>query len=196
MQVCRHSLLQFELFSRICFSRRCTFSKRTAFLFPGCEKLQLMKILPYILIGIACFALGWFARPGGKAVHDTDTIQSPPIVVTKTKVDTLTLLSPQPYIAWIDNTDTMRLDSCWHLREYKEYRDSNYYVKVSGVQPRLDEVRVYPLTVYQTEYIYRDVVRKERQKRWGVGLGAGYGVGKHGLSPVVAVTVNWNLWQW
>ena len=53
-----------------------------------------MKILPYILIGIACFALGWFARPGGKAVHDTDTIQSPPIVVTKTRVDTLILLFP------------------------------------------------------------------------------------------------------
>ena len=138
-----------------------------------------MKALPYILVGIACFALGWFARPGGKAVHDTDTIQSPPIVVTKTRVDTLILLSPQPYIA----------------REYKEYRDSNCYVKVSGVQPRLDEVRVYPRTVYQTEYIYRDVVRKEKQKRWGVGLSAGYGVGKHGLSPVVAVTVNWNLWN-
>ena len=89
-----------------------------------------MKALLYVLIGIACFGLGWFSRPGGKAVHDTDTIQSPPIVVTKTRVDTLILLSPQPYIAWIDNTDTMRLDSCWHLREYKEYRDSNCYVKV------------------------------------------------------------------
>ena len=35
-----------------------------------------MKALLYVLIGIACFGLGWFSRPGGKAVHDTDTIQS------------------------------------------------------------------------------------------------------------------------
>ena len=156
-----------------------------------------MKQLPYFLIVVLAFGLGWCSRPSPAGdAPQYDTIRSEPIVVTTVRVDTLFILSPLPYIAWIDNTDTMRLDSCWHLREYKEYRDSNCYVRVSGVQPRLDEVRVYPRTVYRTEYIYRDVVRKERQKRWGVGLSAGYGVGKHGLSPVVAVTVNWNLWQW
>ena len=128
-----------------------------------------MKQLPYILIVVLAFGLGWCSRPS--PVGDApqyDTIRSEPIIVTTVRVDTQFILSPLPYIAWIDNTDTMRLDSCWHLREYKEYRDSSYYVKVSGVQPRLDEVRVYPRTVYQTEYIYRDVVRKEKQKRWGV----------------------------
>ena len=73
--------------------------------------MQIMKALPYILVGIACFALGWFARPGGKAVHETDTIQSPPLVVTRTKVDTLMLLSPQPYIAWLTG-DTVEVDGC------------------------------------------------------------------------------------
>ena len=128
-----------------------------------------MKQLPYILIVVLAFGLGWCSRPS--PVGDApqyDTIRSEPIIVTTVRVDTQFILSPL----------------------------SNCYVKVSGVQPRLDEVRVYPRTVYQTEYIYRDIVRKEKQKRWGVGLGAGYGVGKHGLSPVVAVTVNWNLWQW
>lgn len=128
-----------------------------------------------------------------KSVPQYDTIQSEPIVVTKVLVDTQYILSPFPYLAWIDHTDTIRTDSCVHLREYKEYQDSNYYAKVSGVAPRLDEIRVYPKTVYETQYIYRDVVHKP--KRWGIGVSAGFGVGKDGFSPVLAVTVNYNLWQ-
>ena len=153
-----------------------------------------MKYLPYILIAALAFTLGWCSHPSVKGTPKYDTIQSEPIVVTKVKVDTLYLLSPLPYLAWFDNTDTIYVsDSCWHLREYKEYQDSNYYAKVSGIAPRLDEIRVYPKTVYETQYIYRDVVHKP--KRWGIGLSAGYGVGKHGFSPVLAVTVNYNLFQ-
>ena len=152
-----------------------------------------MKYLPYLLITILAFCLGWCGRSSMKSVPQYDTIQSEPIVVTKVLVDTQYILSPFPYLAWIDHTDTIRTDSCVHLREYKEYQDSNYYAKVSGVAPRLDEIRVYPKTVYETQYIYRDVVHKP--KRWGIGMSAGYGVGKHGFSPVLAVTVNYNLFQ-
>lgn len=153
-----------------------------------------MKSIPYILIAALAFTLGWCSRsPSVKEIQKYDTIQSE-IVVTKVKVDTQYILSPYPYLAWFDNTDTIYVsDSCWHLREYKEYQDSNYYAKVSGVAPRLDEIRVYPRTIYQTEYIYRDIVQKN--KRWGLGLSAGYGVGKNGITPVLAVTVNYNLWQ-
>ena len=153
-----------------------------------------MKYLPYILITTLAFGLGWCCRsPSVKEVPEYDTVQSEPIVVTKVKVDTQYILSPFPYLAWIDHTDTIRTDSCVHLREYKEYQDSNYYARVSGVAPRLDELRIYPKTVYETKYIYRDVISKPR--RWGIGVSAGYGVGKHGFSPVLAVTVNYNLFQ-
>lgn len=154
-----------------------------------------MKCLPYILIAALAFCLGWCSRlPSVKDVPKYDTVQSEPIVVTKVRVDTQYILSPMPYLAWIDNTDTIYVsDSCWHLREYKEYQDSNYYAKVSGIAPRLDEIRVYPKTVYETQYIYRDVVHKT--KRWGIGLSAGYGICKDGYSPVLAVTVNYNLFQ-
>lgn len=156
-----------------------------------------MKALPYIIIGIICFALGWFVRPTGKQpAVKTDTIQAPPIVVTKTKVDTLMLLSPLPYIAW-QTPDTIEVDGCKHVKEAKVYTDdSTYTAWVSGVRPSLDSIRTYSRTHYVDRYIYRDVVHQPKNKRWGVGLSAGYGVGKSGLSPVVAVTVNWNLWQW
>ena len=94
----------------------------------------------------------------------------------------------------IPNWGIYTSDSCWHLREYREYKDSNYYAKISGVAPRLDEIRVYPKTVYETQYIYRDIYHKP--KRWGLGLSAGYGIGRKGLSPVLAITVNYNLFYW
>lgn len=153
-----------------------------------------MKSLPYILIAFLAFSLGWCSRSPTKEVYKYDTIQSEPIVETEVKIDTQYILSPFPYLAWIDHTDTIYMgDSCWHLREYKEYRDSNYYAKVSGIAPRLDEFRVYPKTLYETQYIYRDVVHKP--KRWGVGVSAGYGVGRNGFTPVLAFTINYNLWQ-
>lgn len=154
-----------------------------------------MKYLPYILVVALAFGLGWCSRSPTKSnIGKTDTITSVH-VVTKVDVDTLYILFPLPYLAWVDNTDTIHVsDSCWHLREYKEYQDSNYYAKVSGVSPRLDEIRVYPKTVYQTEYVYRDIYHKK--KRWGIGLSAGYGIGKGGCGPVIAVTANYNFWMW
>lgn len=154
-----------------------------------------MKNLLYIILAALAFGLGWCSHSSlpDKPIN-YDTIVSDPIVVTKVKIDTQYILSPFPYLAWIDHTDTIRTDSCVHLREYKEYQDSNYYAKISGVAPRLDELRVYPKTIYETQYIYRDIVSKP--KRWGIGLSAGYGVGKYGITPILAVTVNYNLWQW
>lgn len=155
-----------------------------------------MKCLPNILIAALAFCLGWCSRsPSVKEMPKYDTIQGEPIVVTKVLVDTQYILSPFPYLAWVDHYDTIYVsDSCWHLREYKEYQDSNYYARISGVAPRLDEIRVYPKTIYETQYIYRDIVSKP--KRWGIGVSAGYGVGKDGITPVLAVTVNYNLFQW
>lgn len=156
-----------------------------------------MKALPYIIIGIACFALGWFVRPDSQQpAVKTDTIQASPIVVTKTKVDTLLMLSLMPYLAW-QTPDTIEVDGCRHAKEAKVYTDdSTYTAWVSGVRPSLDSIRTYRRTHYVDRYIYRDVVHQTKNKRFGIGLSAGYGVGKSGLSPVVAVTVNYNLWQW
>lgn len=154
-----------------------------------------MKYLPSILIASLAFCLGWCSRSPTKAyIGKADTVTSVH-VVTKVDVDTQYILFPVPYLAWIDNSDTIHVsDTCWHLREYKEYRDSNYYAKVSGVAPRLDEIRVYPKTI--TQYVYRDRIVSNKQKRFGLGLSAGYGIGRNGLSPVLAVTVNYNLFQW
>lgn len=154
-----------------------------------------MKWLLYFFVAAVVFCLGWFTSPGQKEKRGQiyDTITST-YTVRNVKVDTQYIIRPLPYIVWIDSSDTVHAsDTCWHPREYREYKDSNYYAKVSGIDPRLEELRFYPKTVYETKYVYRDVVGKP--KRWGLGLSAGYGVGRNGLSPVIAVTVNYNLWQ-
>lgn len=154
-----------------------------------------MKLLYYLIIAALALLLIISRRNDARNVNkgaDTITITN---TVRKIQVDTMYILSPQPYLAWIDNSDTIHAsDTCCHLREYKEYRNSSYYAKVSGVAPRLDEIRVYPKTVYETQYVYRDITQKP--KRWGIGLSAGYGIGRNGLSPILAVTVNYNLFQW
>lgn len=68
----------------------------------------------------------------------------------------------------------------------KEYQTENYRAWISGYKPSLDSVWVYP----ETKII------REKPRRWGLGLSVGYGIGRNGLSPVIAVTVNYNLWQW
>lgn len=153
-----------------------------------------MKIVSYIIIAVLATILIISRRSDARNINkesDTITVTN---TFRKIQVDTMYILSPQAYIAWIDNSDTILVsDTCYHLREYKEYRDSSYYAKVSGVAPRLDEIRVYPKTV--TQYVYRDRIVSNKPKRWGLGLSAGYGIGRNGLSPVLAVTVNYNLWQ-
>lgn len=120
-----------------------------------------MKLLYYLIIAALALLLIISRRNDASSVNkDADTITITN-TVRKIQVDTMYILSPQPYLAWIDNSDTIHAsDTCYHLREYKEYRDSSYYAKISGVAPRLDEIRVYPRTIYQTEYIYRDIVQK------------------------------------
>ena len=124
---------------------------------------KFMKYLPYLLIAVLAFCLGWCSRSSTEGnIGKADTVTSVHIV-KKVDVDTMYILSPQLYFAWIDKSDTIHAsDTCYHLREYKEYQDSNYYAKVSGVAPRLDEILVYPRTIYQTEYIYRDIVQKKQ----------------------------------
>ena len=118
-----------------------------------------MKLLYYLIIAALALLLIISRRNDARNVNkDVDTITITN-TVRKIQVDTMYILSPQPYLSWIDNSDTIHAsDTCCHLREYKEYRDSSYYAKVSGVAPRLDEIRVFPRTIYQTEYIYREKI--------------------------------------
>lgn len=72
----------------------------------------------------------------------------------------------------------------------REYEGDDYRAWVSGCDPRLDSLIVFPR---------RDVVTirelPARPKRWGIGVFAGYGMTPHGLEPCAGISINYNLWN-
>ena len=66
----------------------------------------------------------------------------------------------------------------------KEYQAENYRAWVSGYKPSLDSVWVYP----------EKIIIRETPRKWGIGVIAGYGIGRYGLSPYVGVGGYWRVW--
>lgn len=62
----------------------------------------------------------------------------------------------------------------------KEYSTPDYRAWVSGYNAALDSIDVFPKTVYVT---------KKPARRWGLGVSAGYGACRSGLSPYIGIGV-------
>lgn len=122
-----------------------------------------------------------------KEYHDTtfvDVVKTEikPIYVTKRVVDTLRV----PYV--VNNTDTLYLPL---PKEEKVYEDSLYRAIVSGYEPSLDEISIYSKTKVVDHYI-----ESVTKCRWGIGVQAGYGASKDGLTPYVGVGLHYNILSW
>lgn len=74
--------------------------------------------------------------------------------------------------------------------EEVEYRDSLYYAVVSGYKPVLEHLEIYP----ETKVITRTVTARNERK-WHVGVQAGYGVTTNGLSPYVGVGITYDIFN-
>lgn len=82
--------------------------------------------------------------------------------------------------------------------EQKVYEDpdSTYRAVVSGPAlseeygPRLDSIQVFSRSTiqYQTKVVYAE------PSRWSIGIQAGYGASKEGLTPYLGIGVQYNLW--
>lgn len=94
--------------------------------------------------------------------HDTIRVDSPVEIRRIETTDTLIL----------PITDTIRVRDTVYMvlnRQIKEYKDSLYYAKVSGYDPSLDFIEVYPktTTISKTETI----VQESSPWRYGVNIG-------------------------
>lgn len=69
----------------------------------------------------------------------------------------------------------------------KVYEDSIYTAYVSGYRASLDSIFVYPRREVIT------ITEKMKPKRWGIGIHAGYGIGKDGLSPYIGIGLSYNF---
>ena len=66
----------------------------------------------------------------------------------------------------------------------KVYSDTDYRAWVSGYEPHLDSIKVFPRTVTVRETIYKS------PSRFSIGLQGGYGITPKGLQPYIGVGVN------
>lgn len=73
----------------------------------------------------------------------------------------------------------------------KQYADSTYTAWVSGYNPSLDSIRIYP----RHEIITISNTIRQKPKRWIVGLNAGYGITKDGIQPYIGVGISYNLFS-
>lgn len=160
-----------------------------------------MKPGTYILIGVGLAVaalLGFLVgqrcpRNGGGETPtpkvDTlfirDTIKvTEAVSVTKRVVDSI----PYPV------TDTLMLRDTLYVflkREQLRWEDSLSVVYASGVMPQVDSV------IHHTQSL---IITKEipiiKKTRWGLGVQAGMGAGKNGLTPYVGVGISYNLLSW
>lgn len=153
-----------------------------------------MKYLVYIFAATLAFSLGWCARSSdiqGNAII-SDTVKS---ITTRTeyKRDTLLVPYPIPYITQFTG-DSIKVGEHLVPKEQKMYRDSDYTAWISGVSPTLDSIAVYPKTVYLTNDIYHTITKYKASKKWGLGIIAGYGIGKNGLSPYVGIGISYRFY--
>ena len=112
--------------------------------------------------------------------------------ITEVYIDTFTAYKPQPYKVVVRDTvavNSFQNSTDWKVlvQEIKEYKDSTYYAKISGINAYLEEIRVYPKTITQyvntKEYIYIP------PKKWSIGIQGGVGITPKGLQPYIGFGV-------
>ena len=118
-------------------------------------------------------------------IHDT-TISYRPIYVDRVELDSV--LVPVVDSVKIHDTTFVYLE-----REKVTWRDSLCEVYASGIMASVDSVRHFQEYKYIT--IETQVPVKVRS-HWGLGVNAGYGVGKGGLTPYVGIGISYNLLSW
>ena len=137
-------------------------------------KIWAVSILTAFLFG----ALASYLAVKGHFQAKLATLTPKEIQIVKR--DTLRLNSPilrevhkvtHDTIKIVMNDTIVRRDTIYLEREQRIYEDEDYKAFVSGFQPRLDSIYVYPKTIYETK-----VSTRKEWRRFTYGVQAGVGV--------------------
>ncbi len=145
-----------------------------------------------IALCIICFISGYdyASKHCANVVTRTDTI---------IKRDTVTLVPDTVYrtielgerivkVAVHDTlhrTDTMTVSLPF---VQKQYKDSSYSAWVSGYEPSLDSIKIFPKTIIVRE----SKVERKKDRRWGVYGGVGIGVSDR-VTPYVGIGIGYRI---
>ena len=124
----------------------------------------------------------------GRLTHRCDPV-APRVVElcdTITRTDTLLVRVPEyverPAVRTVTVRDTVTLPAVTRV-----YEDTTFRAVVSGIDPRLDSLTLYP----QVRTVTRTLSTPPR--RWGLGITAGLAVTPRGLSPAMTVGVTYTI---
>lgn len=161
--------------------------------------------LKYVFYGALLFVFGLLCfTTGRKSVRIPENKPEAPRVDTLVVRDTIT--REMPVFTRVHVRDTIYItlterDTTYIAlpREVKVYEDSLYMAEVSGYEPSLDHIEVYPLTRTVTRTVTEtQTVRKKTP--WGIGVQVGYGITKQGDSfqpgPYVGVGITYSIIRW
>ena len=149
----------------------------------------VVAILIGFLVGRRCprNAPGEHPTPRVDTLFIRDTIKvTEPKFITKRVVDSV--LVPATDTLYLKDTLFVILE-----REKVTWEDSLARVYASGIQPQVDSVIHFTQEMVTTKEI---PVIQVKKTRWGVGIQAGVGAGKDGLTPYLGVGVSYNLLSW
>ncbi|MGM9767863.1 MAG: DUF6808 domain-containing protein [Candidatus Cryptobacteroides sp.] len=163
--------------------------------------MKLSEIPGYILVIILTMLSSFYiftrcqdGRPGKKeleTVRDTvilkDTvIITRPLSEVRYKRDSIIITLPEIRIEMPSDTvhDTIYV---WLPAESIVWTDSLCSVYAHGVMTEIDSVLHFntSMLIYQEE--------KPRPKRWGLGVQAGYGASRDGLTPYIGIGLTYNI---
>lgn len=125
----------------------------------------------------------------GRHTHRCDSA-APQVVElcdTITRTDTLRVRVPEyveiPSVRTVTVRDTVTLPAVTRV-----YEDTTFRAVVSGIDPRLDSLTLYP----QMRTVTR-TLSSSSPRRWGLGITAGMAVTPRGVSPALTVGVTYTL---
>lgn len=152
-------------------------------------------VILILILCLLCFLAGRHGRHTNRVEdelvgeNDTSTLcdtirDSIPYPVYETVIQTVPEIVP--FYITLDG-DTVR-DSIFVPVPVtqKEYLTDDYHIWVSGYNAQLDSASIFRKTIYVTE--------KVKARRWGIGITAGYGIGRDGLSPYVGIGGYYRIW--
>lgn len=151
----------------------------------------------HVILLLISLVTSFFA---GFHYRKVSTMTTPSKADTVTIIDTLRSVLPVPsielgiseveipYPIIINEKGQERVDTIYVPVPItqKEYSTSDYRAWVSGYNAAMDSIYVFPRTIYITQ--------KTPGRRWGLGIVAGYGVGRSGLSPYIGFGGYYRIW--
>lgn len=147
-------------------------------------KIVLIILLTAVICSVIGYGYGrretWDSTPVADTVRIRDTVRDS---ITYPVIETVVQEIPELFPVYITLTGDTIHEPVYIpvLITQKEYQTENYRAWVSGYKPSLDSVWVYP----------EKIIIREKPRRWGIGVIAGYGIGRDGLSPYVGVGGYW-----